>query len=232
MAPQWVSVILALSLAFYWIASSIYQLFFHSLSRYPGSPVAVVLNSWYEGYWNYHQKGQMIFELERLHKLHGPVARIGPNDLSVNDPEIYLQITQAGPGFTKEPEFYKSDPQRHRIRRKVLTPALSNTRISEMASTVLKRVKQLLTKFDAVAGLDESINFTSACHALTLDIVAEIVLGESSECITEPGFRNEFMNHLDAAFDIGLVATAFPVLTAAAMELDWTSWRSGNLYGH
>ncbi|KAI0553291.1 cytochrome P450 [Xylaria curta] len=219
---------IALSWASYWIATAFYRLFLHPLSKYPGPTVAIISNSWYEWYWNYYHNGQMIFELESLHKLHGPVVRIGPNDLSVNDPEVYLQITHVGSGFTKEPNFYKNislpgtsigetDPKKHRIRRKILTPALSNTRVSELASTVLHRVEQLLARFESFADSAEIISFTGACHALTLDVITQIVFGKSSACVAEPGFRNEFMDHLDAAFAIGWIATAFPSLTAIAL---------------
>jgi hypothetical protein len=55
----------------YWVLLAIYRLHFHPLSRYRGPRVAAVSKSWYEWYWNYYLNGQMIFEIQRLHKQYG-----------------------------------------------------------------------------------------------------------------------------------------------------------------
>jgi hypothetical protein len=54
-----------------WALLAIYRLYFHPLSRFKGPKTAVVSKSWYEWYWNYHLNGQMLFEIERLHKKYG-----------------------------------------------------------------------------------------------------------------------------------------------------------------
>jgi hypothetical protein len=70
-----------------WLSRAIYRLYLHPLSRYPGSPVAAVSTAWYEWYWNYYQNGQMIFEIARLHRIHGssPQTQTRPK-LTVQDP--------------------------------------------------------------------------------------------------------------------------------------------------
>jgi hypothetical protein len=55
----------------FWILHAAYRLFFHPLARSPGSKLAAVSKPWYEWYWNFHQKGMLLFEIERLHKHHG-----------------------------------------------------------------------------------------------------------------------------------------------------------------
>ena len=55
----------------YYLCTAIYQVYFHPLARYSGSYVAAVSSSWYEWYWNYLLNGRMLFEIERLHQLHG-----------------------------------------------------------------------------------------------------------------------------------------------------------------
>ena len=61
----------AAGLALWWVASALYRLYLHPLSRYPGPSVVAVSSSWYEWHWNYRKHGEMIFELERLHKKYG-----------------------------------------------------------------------------------------------------------------------------------------------------------------
>ena len=160
----------------------------------------------------------------------GPVVRIGPNDLSINDLPVYLETTQLTSGFTKDPGFYRCisfpgtsigeiDKDLHRIRRKVLAPAFSIARVSELAPLVLAQVEQLLAKFDAACTTDDAVNVTGAFHALTLDIISEIVLGTSTNCIERPGFRHDFHDYLEASMGVGWVATAFPTVTTVALYM-------------
>jgi len=212
----------------YWVLLAIYRLHFHPLSRYRGPRVAAVSNSWYEWYWNYHLNGQMIFEIQRLHKQYGPVVRIGVNDLSIDDPEVYQAMTKVSSGFTKDPHFYRcisfpgtsigeTDPAKSRIRRKVLTPALSGTRVQELAPAILGKVERLLRRVDLCAQSAKTICITSACKALTMDIISKIVLGREIGCMEEPDFRNSFIENLNAAFETGWIATAFPRLATLAL---------------
>ncbi|KAF1955975.1 cytochrome P450 [Byssothecium circinans] len=212
----------------YWALRAIYRLHFHPLSRYRGSKVAAVSNSWYEWYWNYYLNGQMIFEIARLHKEYGPVVRIGVNDLSIDDPEVYQAMTKVNSGFTKDPHFYRcisfpgtsigeTDPAKSRIRRKVLTPALSGTRVQDLAPAILAKVERLLRRVDLCAKSAKPICVTSACKAFTMDVISKIVLGREIGCIDEPDFRNEFIENLNAAFKTGWIATAFPRLATLAL---------------
>ncbi|KAL2797386.1 cytochrome P450 [Aspergillus keveii] len=213
-----------------WLSRAIYRLYLHPLSRYPGSPVAAVSTSWYEWYWNYYQNGQMIFEIERLHRIHGPVIRIGVNDLHISDPAVYQDMTRVDSGFTKDPYFYQfisfphtsigeTDPALHRIRRKVLTPALSGTRVQELAPTIVAKTEQLMRRFDAVAVSRSTISIHAAAKAFTMDIISKIVLGQEMGCIAEPSFRNEFIDFLHAAFSVGWMAPAFPRLSSMAIAV-------------
>ncbi|KAF1956651.1 cytochrome P450 [Byssothecium circinans] len=221
----------------FWILRAIYRLFFHPLARYPGSKVAAVSKPWYEWYWNFHQKGMLLFEIERLHERLGPVIRIAPNELHINDPEVFREMTRVGSTFTKDPSFYnyitfrgtsvgETDPARSRIRRQVLAPAFSPARVQELAPTIKAKVDWLLARFEDSAGRSEAVDVSMAVKAFTMDVVSEIVLGNELGCMKNPNYKNQFMEHLHSTFDMGWTATAFPNLTAFSLSLpEWLSER-------
>ncbi|KAF9024877.1 hypothetical protein BDP27DRAFT_1197837, partial [Rhodocollybia butyracea] len=64
----------------YLLVLALYRLFFHPLSRYPG-PTLAALTNWYEAYYNIVKGGGLVAKYEELHKLHGPVIRVGPNSV-------------------------------------------------------------------------------------------------------------------------------------------------------
>lgn len=156
--------------------------------------------------------------------------RVGANELHINDPEVYLDTTKVSSTFIKDPFFYQAisfpgtsigetDPNQHRIRRKVLSPAFSGSRVQELAPEVLAKTNELIGRLRDYAVSDEPVCLSAAAKAFTMDIISRVVLGQETGCVLHPSFRNEFIIHLQKAFDIGWTATAFPMLSLAAMNL-------------
>jgi hypothetical protein len=58
------------ALVTYFIAKSIYRLYFHPLSKIPGPKLAAITGA-YEFYFNVVKRGMFIWEMERLHKIYG-----------------------------------------------------------------------------------------------------------------------------------------------------------------
>jgi cytochrome P450 len=219
----------------YWIVRAAYRIYFHPLSQYPGSKLAAASAAWYEWYWNFHQPGQLLFEIERQHQKHGPVIRIGPLDLHINDPEVFQDVTKVGSKFLKDSKFYnfitfpgtsigETDPTLHRIRRQVLTPALSPQRVQELAPFIKQQVDKLLTRFSAFAKSSIPVEVNAASKAFTMDVISKILFGQQVGCLDDPEFRNDFVKYITEAFEMGWTATAFPELTKVMLSVpDWLS---------
>jgi cytochrome P450 len=219
----------------YWIVRAAYRIYLHPLSQYPGSKVAAASAAWYEWYWNFHQPGQLLFEIERQHQKHGPVIRIGPSDLHINDPEVFQDVTKVGSKFLKDAKFYnfitfpgtsigETDPTLHRIRRQVLTPAFSPQRVQELAPFIKQQVDKLLTRFSTFAESSRPVNVNAASKAFTMDVISKILFGQQVGCLDDPEFRNDFVKYIKEAFDMGWTATAFPELTKVMLSVpDWLS---------
>ncbi|CAI6335377.1 unnamed protein product [Periconia digitata] len=177
----------------------------------------------------------LLFEIERLHQQLGPVVRIAPNELHINDTDVFQEITKIGSPFTKDPGFYnfitfpgtsigETDASRSRIQRQVLTPAFSPSRASELATSVKDKVDRLLERFVESSNRSEPVNLSMAVKAFTMDVISEIVLGKELGFMMDPGYRNQFIEYLHFTFDMGWTATAFPNMTIFSLSLpDWLS---------
>lgn len=149
----------------------------------------------------------------------------------MDDIAIYQEITKVNTNFTKDAHFYQfisfpgtsigeTNPARHRIRRKVLTPALSGTRIQELAPLVEEKMNRLLARFEESDGAPVCVS--AAAKAFTMDIISKIVLGEEPGCLAKHDFRSDLSDNLQAAFNTGWIGPSFPTISAVAM---WVSER-------
>ncbi|KAF2275724.1 cytochrome P450 [Westerdykella ornata] len=221
--------LVALYLVF-WVVRAVYRVTLHPLAKYPGPFVAAISKPWYHWYWNIYHRGLLIFEIERLHARYGPVVRIAPDELHINDPEVFQEMTRVGSRFTKDPSFYsfvtfpgtsigEHDPDAHRIRRQVLTPAFSPARVQQLASMIKAKVDEILARYEEFAERGQPVNIFTSTKAFTMDIISTIVFGKPLGCIQDPQFRNQFIEFLHTTFEMGWVAPAFPNLIKLSYSL-------------
>lgn len=97
-------VTLAITSFCYCLDIAIHRPFFSPLAKFLGPKLAAV-TGWYEGYYdvfaNGGEGGQFARQIERLHQQYGPIVRITPSELHVNDPrfrsEVYEHSTRSKP---------------------------------------------------------------------------------------------------------------------------------------
>lgn len=101
------------ALACYFVTLVVYRLYFHPLAKFPGPKIAAA-TFLYEIAWDYFGDGAYLFECERMHQIYGslhvlchltnelrtiypgPIIRVNPFELSINDPEYYNTLYVTG----------------------------------------------------------------------------------------------------------------------------------------
>lgn len=192
-----------------WVAYSswlgIYRLFLSPLAKFPG-PKLAALTQWYEAYFDMVKKGggQFPFEIKRMHEKYGPIVRINPFELHVDDPDFYDVIYATNKAYDKMEHFQHrfnvplatfstSDSDEHRIRRAAISPFFSksrvrtqNERIQQLASAISHR---LTTEY---AGQNKPLDVANMWGCYTADVIMDIVFARPKHFSRYPDFESPF----------------------------------------
>lgn len=172
----------------------------------------------------------IIIKYLTIHCSPGSVIRIGVNELHINSPIFFQEMTKVGSGFSKEPNFYRGisfpsssigliDPKIHRIRRQVLGPIFTASRVQAIAPKIQNKIEHLCRKLDELSAKDAPINLYAAFKSLTMDIVSEMVFGESFHVMDSPMFKHPHLDALQDAVKKAWVFRTFPKLGWLSLNL-------------
>ncbi|KIK58356.1 hypothetical protein GYMLUDRAFT_1006072 [Collybiopsis luxurians FD-317 M1] len=218
---------------------ALYQLFFHPLHKFPG-PVLAAVSSWYEVYYNLIKGGEFITELERLHKLHGPVVRIGPNTLHFNDRRAYHDIFSNGTTLVKDGQFYQaimphaaessfcfSDPQQAKNRRSLLAPSFSRQSVMKLEYTIQKKVDQLAALLEKnYCTPESSMKLSIAYRCLATDVITEYCFAISANTLSDPNFAHPIVLETLNLIKRVWIQTYFPFIShlVARIPIGFILW--------
>ncbi|KAF5381433.1 hypothetical protein D9757_009045 [Collybiopsis confluens] len=192
----------------------IYRLFFHPLRKYPG-PTLAALSGGYQAYHSQIKGGEWILEIERLHRIYGPVVRVGPNKLHFNYPGAFHDIYTNGHSLTKDPGMYPhgmaailsesawatTDLQKAKYRRSLVTPLFSRRAILELEYTIQQKIDKLLGVFEKHYSSPGSIvDIASAFRSLTTDIITSYCFAECPDTLDHPDFSHPLVQNVEKLF--------------------------------
>ncbi|KAH8651930.1 cytochrome P450 [Tricladium varicosporioides] len=136
------------------VGLAIYRLCFHPLKHIPG-PLLAKLTYGYQIYFDVFLGGLMPKQLPKLHQTYGPIVRIAPDRVHVNDPEFYKRLFGPREDFIKAKYYYGNlgiaesivtiqDVKAHRILRNALNPFFTPQAALDQYPIILEEIRKLL----------------------------------------------------------------------------------------
>ncbi|KAI1111785.1 cytochrome P450 [Nemania sp. NC0429] len=189
----------------YVICLGIYRLYLSPIAHFPG-PRLAALTGWYEAYFDLAEKGggQFPFEIRRMHEKYGPIVRINPDELHVDDPEYYDVLYSTNKAYDKlerlqhrfsipDATFSTVRSEDHKIRRSALAPFFSKTRVREQAGSVQGLMDAISDKLSTeYSGQNKPVNIMDVWSALSADAIVSIVFDKPMDFYKFPDFRSPF----------------------------------------
>ncbi|PYH79528.1 hypothetical protein BO82DRAFT_288650, partial [Aspergillus uvarum CBS 121591] len=133
---------------------AIRRLYFHPIAHIPG-PRLAALTWWYEFYFDAIQPGQYVFKIQKLHRQYGPIIRVTPDEIHINDvgflDTVYAPATARRDKYDYQLRSLRipggvgttADYHLHKLRRESLTHFFSKKNILYLEGLITDKVEQL-----------------------------------------------------------------------------------------
>ena len=185
-----------------------YRLYLSPLAKIPGPKLAAI-TVYYEAYYNIIKGGQFLFKIQELHKLHGPIIRIGPHELHINDPDFYDQIYSNNGRWNKDLAFTDQFDNRdsafgtvhhelHRIRRRAFQGFFSKQKIMSLEPLIQSIVEKLCLRLEEFKTTGKKLPIRHAFECLTCDVIMEYALAINEENVEKPDFNPDLHESIKA----------------------------------
>ncbi|KAK4212943.1 cytochrome P450 [Rhypophila decipiens] len=198
--PSALNTIILLVVSYIFIRA-IYNIYFHPLSSIPGP------RAWAASRFPFIRsllKGTIVHDIQELHRQHGPILRIAPNEVTFAQPEAWDDIFHPPQGqLLKDPLWWRRapgspmslisaiEPEEHARIRKALAPGFSSRALKSQEPIIQRYVNLLVNRLRETVQANPSpgpsplaeIDIGPWFNFTTFDIFGDLGFGESFECL-------------------------------------------------
>ncbi|KAM0592775.1 hypothetical protein ACHAPN_006606 [Verticillium nonalfalfae] len=184
---------------------AIRRVYFSPLSKFPG-PTIAALTTWYAAYHDIVRGGQYTFVIEEMHRRYGPVVRVMPDVLHVNDPAFVDQLYAPQSSSHRRDKawtvlnFFQTHyasistgpHDLHRPRRAAMGRFFSQQNVRRLAPVIDETLADLLRRFEGFAQTETPFVINPALQAATKDVIQNYALGKGVKCLDQEDFNAAF----------------------------------------
>lgn len=194
----------AITALVYFASLIFYRLFLHPLAKFPGPKLAAITR-YYEGYFDVVLNGQYTFKIAQLHERYGPIVRISPYELHINDPAYFEKLYRQDGRWNKYDWAYDAfgapmsaictiDHEMHKRRRAPLNMFFSKANVASRQGIVQGLADKLCSRFSQLEG--STVDITAAISAFTRDVAMQFVLAKDYQNLEHENFSADMTNVL------------------------------------
>ncbi|KAJ8121678.1 hypothetical protein ONZ43_g1932 [Nemania bipapillata] len=214
----------------YWLAVTIQRLYFHPLSKIPG-PWYARASYWYEFYQDVVLGGNYVKDYPRIHAKYGPVVRVSPDRVHVNDPEFFHEVYSSGSKYMKDPAFFQTsggisealpaivDVEYHRRRRKMINNLFSVQSMEALSHIVLGVIQNAMRKAKEHYDEKKVLDIQRLYTGITIDTIMKVLCDRSLNLIEAKEEEPAFLATLRTFSESFFLLKHFPILIWLASNI-------------
>ncbi|KAL3453317.1 cytochrome P450 [Aspergillus insuetus] len=180
----WVLETTAVVFTLWTAAEAIRRLYFHPLAHIPG-PRLAALTWWYEFYYDAIRPGQYIFKIQELHRQYGPIIRVTPDEIHIND--VGFLDTVYAPSMARRDK-YAYQLRSLRVPGGVGTTAdysLHKKNILYPEGLIADKVGQLKQSIATHPASKTPINLSDSFFAFSNDVVTNFLFAHQTDILSD-----------------------------------------------
>jgi hypothetical protein len=168
----------------------------------------------------------------------GPIVRINPYELHVNDPNFYDTV-YAGGGKKRDKwswfvRLYGMDDgalatvdhDLHRVRRAAINPFFSKSNVRKLENIIQLKASKVLDYMIALEDTGKPLTLTHLYGAFTSDVIVEYAFGESHNNLGKDNLNDKFFQMMGSIHHIGPAAKQFGWLLPILLSIpEWITSR-------
>ncbi|MCJ1434190.1 hypothetical protein MMC27_003557 [Xylographa pallens] len=222
----------------YWVALTVQRVFYSKISHIPGPKLAAA-STLYQAYYDFFpHRGRFLWKCIDLHKKYGPIIRIGPDEVHVDDPWFYSEMYGSathrrnksalwywmdGTGeFGDLSAFMTMDHNSHRMRRSGLGTYFSKRMVNELEPRIRDKVLLLRKRMLERAATNEPLDLKDAYGAMTLgrsDVISMYCFGQSIAALDEPQLGKRWNDLMGSGVRLQPFLRSFPGIARLILAL-------------
>ncbi|KAK4683262.1 hypothetical protein QC764_123520 [Podospora pseudoanserina] len=182
----------------YCLTLAFYRLYLDPLAKFPGPKLAAITR-YYEAYYDVVKKGQYTFRIADIHRQYGPIVRISPYELHINDPDYFEKLHRHEGRWNKYDWsvdaqnalgaiIFTPDHHEHKARRAPLNAYFSKSRVVRHQNMIIRKLEKLCGRIGEFAKAGRVIDLGAAISAFQRDASTEYVLGKDYNSLDQPDF--------------------------------------------
>lgn len=217
---------------------SVYLLYFHPLSRYPGPKVWAISRL----PWAYHVlRGDLWHAYDRFHDIYGPVVRVAPDELTFIAPETWQDVyalSKTRPQLDKDPRaqlkplipgadsLFTAVGDDHRRIKGVFVGAFADKSLRDQTENIhdtstafIQRLRHEKVKGQGVVDLHRILGYAA------FDLGSDFTRGESPKTLEKPNEHHEFIHNFFMHATVGTTKTCLDrYWPLGEILLGWVGW--------
>ena len=164
----------------------------------------------------------------------GPIVRINPIHIHINDPDFYDEIHGGGNrrrdrcswslhaddnSPTSGTMLQAMGHDLHKMRRQAVNNFFSKRQIQALEPLIKSKVDKLTSRFSQACKEGSVVNLTYAMGGLTMDVIAAYCFGEDMNSLDKPEYAKDWVDALHDGVQIRPMGRQFPTLINAMIRL-------------
>ncbi|KAF4622788.1 hypothetical protein G7Y89_g14238 [Cudoniella acicularis] len=164
-----------------------HRLYFSPLAPIPGPKLAAATRL-YEFYYQGLQHTKFPYQVKKLHAQYGPIVRISPFEISLNDSEFNIDFFMSDKKLDKDPWYYffgftnaifvLLNKDKHKMRQTNLSNHFRGKYWSDAQPMITTEISSLVSKFEISSLESTPLNVSKAYRKTGNELLRNFLLGE------------------------------------------------------